>query len=183
MLRDDQCDALLDILTCVIKRLVEIFDKVEIHSVRGNHDGTDHYPVMLALKNYFKPYEKINFHIHSARTAVFKIEKTLIMLDHGASDEYAFDVPKAGKPRESYIQSLFLGRPEDLIGVNQKLFIQGDKHHYEQIEYNDFEFIMLGALPLGDQYADHGNMHSRARQNCFVIDENGLKSVLHYYVK
>jgi hypothetical protein len=183
LLRDDQCDAILTILTCVIKRLADVFDKVEIHSVKGNHDGADHYPIMVALKNYFHTYEQIEFNVYSTRTALFKIKNTLILLDHGASDEFRSEVPKNGKPRESYVQSLLLAHPEKLIGVNQKLFIQGDKHHYEQIEFNDFEFIMMGALPLGDQYADNSNLHARPRQNCFVINEDGLKSVLHYYIK
>jgi len=180
--RDDQCDAVLEVLYRIIGRMREVFGKVVIHTVRGNHDGTDFYPVMLALQNYFKMYKSIDFNLHSSRTAAFKIENTGVILDHGASDIYKNKVPKDGKQRESYIQSMILSDPKTLVDCNQRLFITGDMHTFEHLEYNDFEFIRTGALPLGDQYADNSNLHSRPRQNCFVIDAEGLKETKHYYI-
>lgn len=103
-------------------------------------------------------------------------------MDHGASDKYNANVPTSGKSRESYVQSLLLAKSNEYSKCNSALFIQGDKHHYEQIEYNDFEYIMLGALPMGDRFADALNLHARPRQNCLIIDSDGLKSTLHYYI-
>jgi len=179
---EEQFDFLMDILYNVIDQISKKFPKVVIHSVRGNHEGYDHYPIMIALKNYFSKNKKIKFNIHSSRTAAFKIHDTMVLLDHGASDVYRADVPKNGKSRESYIQSLILTNSELYSKCNGCVFLQGDKHHYEQIEFNDFEFIMMGALPLGDRYADNNNWHSRARQNCFVIGPQGLHEVIHFYV-
>lgn len=183
-LREDQFDALLSCISYLIETLSQVFEKVNVRAVRGNHDGFDFYPVMKAVELYFRNTSRIEFFIYSARTALFRVGPVLMVLDHGASDVYKAEIPKHtgnGKARESYIQSLLLSHPDQLVGVKQKIFVQGDKHHYEQLEYNDFESFMFGALPLGDKYADNLNLHGRPRQNCLVIDENGVKSVLHYY--
>jgi hypothetical protein len=181
--RDEQFDALFQSLIYLISHLRAVFPTVDVKVVRGNHEGFDMYPLAVALQAYFRDTLSIRWEIAGSRTLPFKVKNTLILLDHGASDVYEASVPRAGKPRESYIQSLLLRRPELLVGVNSKLFIQGDQHTFQQIEHNDFEFFMFGALPKGDQYADALNLHNRPRQNCLVIDENGVKEVLHYYVK
>ena len=183
LLRDDQVDALLNLLTYAIKKLYSVFPKLQIHTVRGNHDGTDHYPIMKILKAQFENYDNLEMTVHSSRTASFRILNTLVLLDHGASDLYPSQVPKSGKPKESYVQSLLLAHPEDLIGVNQRIFFQGDKHHYVQEEFADFEFVMLGALPMGDQYSDNMNLAARPMQNCLVITDKGTKSTRHYYIE
>lgn len=183
-LREDQFDALITCLTYLIGTLQQVFGQVNVRAVRGNHDGFDFYPAMKTVEAYFRAIPDIKFHIYSSRTALFRVGPVLMLLDHGASDCYKAEIPKHtgnGKARESYIQSLLLGHPDELIGVKQKIFIQGDKHHYEQLEYNDFESFMFGALPLGDKYADNLNLHGRPRQNCLVINNNGVKEVLHYY--
>lgn len=180
-LKEEQFDALLTSLTYFIGIMQQVFGTVNVRAVRGNHDGFDFYPVMKAVEAYFRAVNNITFYIYTSRTALFRIWDVLVLLDHGASDSYKSDVPKAGKARESYIQSLLLAHPEKLQGVKQKIFVQGDKHHYEQTEYNDFEFFMFGALPLGDKYADDLNLHSRPRQNCLIINRDGVKEVLHYY--
>lgn len=182
MYAESQCDAVLEVLHDFVSKLHEIFGNLSIHGVKGNHGGLDDYPVMLALKNYYRTIPTIKTNIYSTRTAVFKISNTMIVLDHGASDKYKADIPNNGKQRESYIQSLLLSKSKEYSECNSCLFIQGDKHHYEQHEYNDFEFLMFGCLPLGDQYSDNLNLNSRSRQNCLIIDKTGLKSVLHYYI-
>lgn len=179
---ESQCDAIFEVLITFITKIYSIFENLEIHTVKGNHDGFDHYPIMMAVKNYFKDNKFINFNVYSTRTAVFKIANTMVVLDHGASDKFKADIPANGKARESYIQSLLLSKSKEYSECNSCIFIQGDKHHYEQQEFNDFEFIMVGALPLGDKYSDNLNLNSRSRQNCFVIDSNGLKTVHHYYI-
>lgn len=180
-LREDQFDAILQGIVYFIGTMYQVFGKVNVRAVRGNHDGFDFYPVMKAAEAYFRSTPDIKFHIYTTRTAAFRVGPVLLLLDHGASDVYKAPVPRKGKERESYIQSLLLAHPEMLTGVKQKIFIQGDKHHYEQLEFNDFETFMFGALPLGDKYADNLNLHSRPRQNCLLINDNGVKEVLHYY--
>ena len=184
-LKEDQFNALFDSLVYFIGTMHQVFDVVNVRAIRGNHDGFDFYPVMKAVEAYYRNIPHIKFHIYTARTALFKVESVLFLLDHGASDAYhKSETPRNtgnGKALESYIQSLLLAHPEELVGTKQHIFVQGDKHHFEQLERNDFEYFMFGALPLGDKYADHLNLHARPRQNCMIINENGVKEVLHYY--
>lgn len=180
-MREDQFDAVLQGIIYFVGTMHQVFGTVNVRAVRGNHDGFDFYPIMKAVEAYFRGTPDIKFHIYTTRTAVFRVGPVLMLLDHGASDAYKADVPRIGKAKESYIQSLLLAHPELLIGVKQKIFVQGDKHHFEQMEYNDFESFMFGALPLGDKYADNLNLHSRPRQNCLLVNDSGVKEVLHYY--
>lgn len=179
--RDTQVDAALDILTFFISGLAELFPSIEVHGVRGNHDGTEVYLLMKAIEAYFHTEDRIGFNIHSSRTAVFRIGPVLTLLDHGASDTYKGKIPKAPKARESYIQSLLLAHPDLLAGVKQKIFVCGDMHHTEQKEYNDFEYYMFGAMPLGDKYASDLNLDARPRQNCLVVDESGVRENISFY--
>lgn len=180
--RDTQFEAIMNALVTFISHLLVLFPQVECHFVRGNHGGTTDIPLAHAIKNYFRTEPRLNFEITSCRTKAVRVKDVLILLDHGASDQAKSLLPGNGKAKESYIQSLFLAHPELLQGVKQKLFIQGDLHHFEQKEYNDFEFFMFGALPCGSQYADTKNFHNRPRQNCLVIDEEGVEQVVHIYV-
>lgn len=180
--RDTQFEAVMNLLIEFINHLLSIFPKVECHFVRGNHGGTTDIPLAWAIKNYFHTENRLVFEISSCRTKPIRVNSVLMLIDHGASDQTKSLVPSSPKAKEAYIQHLLLANPELLVGVKQKLFIQGDLHHYEQKEYNDFEFFMFGALPCGSQYADTKNMHNRARQNCLIVGDDGVEQVLHVYL-
>lgn len=181
--KDTQADGIMNALVFFIQRLLEIFPKLECHFVRGNHGGTTDYVVGKAIEFYFRNEPRLTFEVASCRTKAVKVGPVLLLLDHGASDQTKSLLPSNGKAKEAYIQSLFLAHPELLVGIKQKLFIQGDLHHYEQKEYNDFEFFMFGAMPCGSQYADTKNYHNRPRQNCLIIDDDGVTDVVHIYVE
>ena len=180
--RDTQFEAVMNLLIQFINHLLSIFPNVECHFVRGNHGGTTDIPLAWAIKNYFHTENRLIFDISSCRTKPIRVNSVLMLIDHGASDQTKSLLPANGKAKESYIQHLLLANPDLLIGVKQKLFIQGDLHHYQQREYNDFEFFMFGALPCGSQYADTKNMHNRPRQNCLIVGDDGVEQVLHVYL-
>ena len=90
-------------------------------------------------------------------------------------------MPKAPISREAYISRRFLQQSELLKDCKSKIMIQGDMHHFEHNEYGKVEFFMFGTAVTGDRYADHNAFDSRPRQNCLIIDETGVKEVLHYY--
>lgn len=179
--RDTQFEAVMNALTFFITRLIELFGNVECHFVRGNHGGTTDIPLAMALKAYFRTDNRLSFEYTSQRVKHIRVKDVLILLEHGASDQAKHLVPK-GPAGVAYIQSLFLAKPELLPGVKQKLFIQGDLHHFEQKEYADFEFFMFGALPCGSQYADAKGFRNRPRQNCLIIGDEGVDEVVHIYV-
>ena len=180
--KDTQFDAIMDCLVLFINEMLAMFPKVEAHFVRGNHGGTTDYPLGVALKCYFRTEIRLDFNLYSCRTAPVVVNQVLILLDHGASDQTKSMMPRTGKAKESYVQHLLLAHPEWLVGIQQRLFIMGDLHHYSQEEFADFEFIQMGALVIGDQYSDTKNLHNRPRQNCLEIDDEGLVATHHIYV-
>jgi len=182
-LKETQFDAIFESLILFVSAMGRLAPAVRIHAVQGNHEGFDMYPLLKGVEAYFRTDERLKFDVSSSHTVAIRIRSVLLLLNHGVSAEYKHKVPNKGKARESYVQSLLLGKPELLVGVKQKIFVQGDLHHYEDqhFETNDVEFFMFGALPFGDVYADSLNLHSRPRQNCMLIDDSGIAEVWHIY--
>lgn len=180
-IKDTQFDNAFNSLINFVESIAKLADVVEVHSVKGNHDGFSGYILFKALAAYFRTEERITFNVPQNTVHLLKVLNTLIVISHGASPEYKAKVPTSGKPRESYIQSLLLANPEKLIGIKQKLFICGDLHSFEQQEANDFEYIRFSSPVTGDHYADNLNLHSRPRQNFLIIDNNGISEVGHVY--
>ena len=178
----DQFSIAMNSIILYLERMATLFENVTVQQVKGNHAGDEETCLFIAVAQHFRLNPRIKFELHKARSAFFRVNNVAVILDHGESDYVKANVPK-GKAREAWIQSIFITEAQkgNLTGVKQKLFIQGDKHHYEQIEYNDFEYFMFGAPVLGDRYADHINKHSRARQNAIIISENDIQAVLHFY--
>ena len=180
-IREEQFDYALTSLCHFIETVAREFPEVEVHSVYGNHNYETEMALFRALSLFFKPQKSIRFYPYSTRPAAFKSGSTLFLMDHGADDVERTYVPQAGKGLESHVQSLLLQRPDLLNGVKTKLFLQGDKHHWENIEYSNFEFIMFSTSLVGDQHSSTNNLNNRARQSSLVIDENGLKEIIHTY--
>ena len=155
---------------------------VEVHSVYGNHNYEAEMALFRALERTFTGNSSIKFCHYSTRPACFVEGSTLLLLDHGADAIERAYVPTGSESKlQLHVQSLLLQVPHLLTGVKEKLFIMGDKHHFEHLEFNDFQFIMLGTMLGADQHAAVNNWKNRPRQSCLIIDENGLKSVHHVY--
>ena len=103
------------------------------------------------------------------------------MASHGYSAVYKGKLPSGGKPRESYIANLFLSKPEELIGVKQKVLLTADQHHLEMREYAEFEHYMLSTTVRGDKHSEAMGLNNTARQSCFVIDADGIKEMIYSY--
>ena len=181
VLREDQYELAFKVLNQFITRMHEIFGNLEIHVVKGNHAGPSEYILFDSLRNYYRTTPTMSFTLYRSRAALFRILNTAILLDHGDSEYIHAKVPSNPKQREAYIQQRFLQYPEKLVGCTSKIMIQGDMHHFEQKEHTGFEFFMFGSPVTGDRYSDHMGFKSRPRQNCLVINEDGVKEVLHYY--
>lgn len=181
VLREDQYELAFNVINRFINRMHELFGAVELHVVKGNHTGPSEYILFDSLRNYYRTTPTIQFNLYRARAAMFNVLKTAILLDHGDSEYIHAKVPNAPKARQAYVQNRFLQHPEKLAGMTSKIMIQGDMHHYEQVEFSGFEFFMFSSPVTGDRYADHLGCGSRPRQNCLILDEDGVKEVLHYY--
>ncbi len=181
VLREEQFELAFQSLARFLTRMLQIFGNVELHMVKGNHAGPSEYMLFYALKSHYNKVPELVFHLYKERAAIFRVLKTAILLDHGESDYIKAKVPQPAAAREAYIHKRFLQQPEKLVGTTSKLMIVGDLHHFEHIEFNSCEFIMLSSAVCGDRYADHLALNSRPRQNCIILDNSGVKEVLHYY--
>ena len=180
-IREEQFDYAMSSLTSFISRMLNVFDDIEVHATFGNHHYEVEMALFKALEAYFRTDERIKFNLYSSRPAAFKVDSTLFLIDHGADARERTYVPNGAK-RQSFIQSLLLSKPELLTGVKTKLFCQGDKHHWENIEFNDFEFIMFSTILGSDEHAQVNNWKNRARQSCLVLNDDGLKEIVHTYI-
>ena len=178
---DTQLETIMNLLIFFVARLKEIFGRVEAHFVRGNHGGTYDIALGFMVKNYFRTDEDIEFTVYNSRHAAFIVRDVLIILDHGASDHTRAKVPTRAADRTKYITDVQYVHRHLMGKIKQTLYIIGDKHHYAQKEENTHEFIQVGALPAGDQYAEAKGYYTRSRQNCLILGKNGLESVQHFY--
>ena len=181
VLREEQFELALDSLISFISRMIEIFGLVEVYAVKGNHAGAGDYILMRTIKAHFRTDKRIKFNLFKSRQACFRIGATAILIDHGASDTTKSVIPTNGQSKEAYVQSLFLQYPEVLNGATCKVMLQGDRHKFMYEELRGFDHVIMGSCVVGDRYADQLGLHSRARQNCLILDEDGVNSILNFY--
>lgn len=179
-LGQEQFDAAFDSLIHFVNRTLEVFNKCEVHSVAGNHSLLDTI-LFKAISAYFRTDDRISFNIYDSQHAMFRIYDTLFVMEHGASPYYKSKLPSGGR-RKSYIQDLFLNQPDKLIGAKRKVFLSADQHHFEANEIGGIEQYMFSTLVGVDKYADHNNWSNNPRQNCLVVDKDGVKEILSFYL-
>jgi hypothetical protein len=181
VLREEQFELAFDCLIQFFIRMLELFPSVNVYAVKGNHAGAGDYILFKTIAAYFRTEKRINFNLFKSRQACFKVGSTAILMDHGASDMSKSTIPTNGTAKEAYVQALFLQYPEVLPGAKCKLMLQGDRHRFMYQELRGFDHVIMGSCVLGDRYADNLGLHSRARQNCLVINDDGLKEVISFY--
>lgn len=180
--REEQFDFALTSLYSFIEQIQREIPVVEVHDVGGNHNYEAEIALWRALEMGFKHIPTVKFTHHASRPASFKEGSTLFLLDHGAdSMERAYVPTNSDGKLQQHVQTLLLARPDLLVGTKERLFCMGDKHHWEHIEYADFQFIMFGTILGGDEHSSRNNLRNRPRQSCLVLNENGLSEVLHVY--
>jgi hypothetical protein len=121
-----------------------------------------------------------------------KIGRTLFILTHG-KNPYGYKFKYAvndGDKRKAQLQEEIIRvwreiateDPEILKDVIQTIFIQGDNHHFHQIEHGVYEDMQFGTASLGDMYAEATRLASRPSQNCVLVShKHGVKGPLRYY--
>lgn len=178
---EEQFDLAFNIIVYFINELLTIFPEIQLKSVGGNHSFFGDYVVAKVLESYYRNEPRIKCDITTKRYLTFRIEDSLFILEHGYSAFFKSRLPRAGSQRENYINGLFLSKPELLQGIKTKYFISADQHHSELKETNGYEQIMLSTIVGGDRHSDNCGYVNRPRQNCLVVDKDGLKEVIHFY--
>jgi hypothetical protein len=181
--KEEQFNEAFQSISKFIMNLLQLFPKVHVKSVKGNHNDFGDYVLFKALECYFRTESRITFDVFQSDHGLFKVNKCLFVISHGYSAEYKGRIPSSSKARESYIANLFLSKPEELIGVEQKILLTADQHHLEMKEYAEFEHYMLSTTVRGDKHSEAMGLNNIPRQSCFVLDDEGVKEVVYCYGK
>jgi hypothetical protein len=182
-LKERQFNAALSSLTEFIEKMLAIFPKVRVASVKGNHNDFGDYVLFKALEAYFRKERRISFQVFQSDHGLLKVNNTLFVISHGYSAEYKGRLPAQGKGRETYISNLFLAHPEALIGTKTKVLLTADQHHWEAKEYAEFDHYMLSTAVRGDQHSEAMGLNNIPRQSCFVVDAVGVSEIIYSYVR
>jgi len=179
-IKEEQFSSAFNSIVLLIDSLLEIFPKVRVNSVKGNHNDFGDWVLFKTLQAYYRSEPRISVEVFQTDHGLFKVKSTLFVISHGYSAEYKGKLP-SGKERERYIANLFLSKPEELIGVNQKVLVTADQHHLEMKEYAEFEHYMLSTSVKGDKHSEAFGLNNISRQSCFVVDGSGIKEIVYCY--
>lgn len=181
IINEDMFRVGLDVVVSFITGLNGMFDNIDIHCVKGNHDSIMIYGVYYAALKYFEKNDAVNWHISDYWLDSFRINDCYFIYTHGKDDKHRTSLPKnRGKNLESYIQSLLLSKLHELQNIDSKYFITGHLHSYEHVEMNDFDFIQVPASVNADSYEDGLGYRQNAKQNAFVVGKGHIKNTLHF---
>lgn len=176
IVRDAQFREALDAIVEVTQNFLDSSSMpIEMHCLRGNHDSVDCFMLFEAVRMYFKDSKRLTIKNHKSRNTFFEERGNLFCADHGASDTIEAKIPQ-GARQESYIQSLWIQYAETRPLPRHKYFIQGDLHHFEVDEKNDFEFIMCGS-PSKSLYSEVNNWRSRPSQVWLTVSDRGVENI------
>jgi len=180
-IKEEQFNFAFNSIVGLISDLLSLFPNVRVKSVKGNHNDVGDYILFKAIEAYYRTESRISFDNFQTDHGLFKVKGTLFVISHGYSAEYKGRLPASGKARESYVANLFLSKPEELIGVGQKVLLTADQHHLEMKEYAEFEHYMLSTTVRGDKHSEAMGLNNKPRQSCFVIDESGVSEIVYCY--
>jgi len=181
-LNQQQFDVAYTSLEYFIDGCRDTFGLVDIYAVAGNHSYTGDWALMKCLEKSYQKIKSVNIEVANTRWLPINILDNFFILEHGSSAFYKSKVPINKIARDKYIQDLFLSKTELLENTTNKYFITADSHSLSYDESNNFEFIRVSSPVAGDKYSDELNLFSRPRQNCLIVDSNGVQSIINIYL-
>jgi len=179
---EEQLDIAFNSLVDFMHTILTVTKNVSVIACSGNHSSLGDYVLSKMLSLYFKNDKRIKFDITNKRFITFKVGKSLFLMEHGYSAVSRDRLPAAGKQRESYINNLFMAKPELMKDVHYRYYLSGDQHHSESYELTNVEGFMFPTLVGGCRHADNSGYNSRARQTALLVDEiKGVVGVKYFY--
>lgn len=169
----------LDVTALFLQKLLELKKPIRNISINGNHDSALNAGLLYALEALFKN-DNITFSISNRFIESTIINNSIICYSHGAHPDLKTKLPKGGRI-QNYAQSLFLAAQKTNPKCVSRYLFTCDLHHQHIQEYNDFMYVLLPSITGGDGYSDALNLNSRACQQTFLFDKEGVKTVTNYY--
>lgn len=170
----------LDKICIFLNTLIQTGIKVSCLGCTGNHDGALGAALLYAGKAHFRDEIK-DFEVTNRFIDKTIIKNSLICYSHGSAAAVKAKIPNTAAKLEKYASSLFLEAQKEYPNCNSRYLYVGDLHHSKSIEFNDFEYILVPSLAGGGNFSDALNLNSRARQQTFLFDNNGIKTINNYF--
>jgi hypothetical protein len=173
-----QALAASDCIYRFIEGLSQIFGRVCVHGVGGNHD---YYTDLLILHNVCKRLvdqgrlNENDVNITQAIKGSVTVAGTYILYEHGASA--LFRKKTSAKSAAGTLAAMLID-PNAPRGKHPRVAICGDGHCREVVEKHGYMFIRAGAMVDGNRYATENEWISDPSQTSFTVNEHGVSKIL-----
>jgi hypothetical protein len=180
-LGEEQLEQAFNSMLKFVNDLLSVHSNIEVFACSGNHSALGDYVLVRMLELYFRSDKRIKFNITNKRNLTFKVYRNLFLMEHGYSSVAKSRLPAPGKGRETYINNLFMCKPELMKDSDRFIYLSADQHHSETYELTNVEGYMFPTLVGGCRHADNSGYKSRPRQTCLVVEEEGITSINHFF--
>ena len=101
-----------EVIRVYIDFLLQIFKKIHIKSVSGNHFWFGDWVLFKNLASWYRLDERIDFDVSDGRWLTFKILNSMVVMEHGASHYAKNMVPPNMDKLKQYVNTLLLEYPK-----------------------------------------------------------------------
>lgn len=162
-----------------VYQLSNLASKTRVISLRGNHAGVIENNLFFAMSKYFSPQSNITFDICKTDITTFQVRNMMCVAGHGASNSLKAKIG-TGIKLQNQIQSYIISESHKYQNITSRSAFFGDLHTSIISQFNDFDYILFPTIVKGDVYADALGYKQQPKQQCLLVDDNGIKAILNY---
>lgn len=172
-------DKAVDCLQKFMSRICDAVETVHVHCVGGNHDHfIDHAAVKVATAFLMGQgrLKKKNVTHYSGRFGSTLINDAYFLFEHGNSHQYRGAKTKTQNSKRAVeIPEFMLEDPLATTGQQSRVFLCGDLHHEQQVQFKTFDFVKAGALVGANAYARENGYGVKPSQTILGITPKGIE--------
>lgn len=162
-----------------ISRVCDVVENVHIHCVGGNHDHFGDHAVVRAASAFLAGQgrlKKKNVHHYAGRFGSAIINGAYFLFEHGNSHQFKFAKTKTQNSKRAVeIPEFMLKDPLASTGEQSRVFLCGDLHHEQQVQFKTFDFVKAGALVGANAYARENGYDVKPSQTILGITPKGIE--------
>lgn len=178
---EEQLERAFNSIVLFMEKIISVHNNIAVYACSGNHSALGDYVIIKMLSLYYRGDKRITFHVTNERHIMFEVKNNLFLMEHGYSSVARDRLPAPGKGRETYINNLFMSKPEKMRNAKRLYYCSADQHHSESYELTNVEGFMFPTLVGGCRHSDNSGYKSRQRQTCLVVEDTGVTEVKHFY--
>lgn len=162
-----------------LARLTDAFDNLHVHAVGGNHDSKADYLCIWGATNTLIQQGRLkpeNVHVFNERFGSVIVNGTYIMFEHGYSADYRNRRPSSRQRSNvvKYVSDYMLNDPKATTGQHPRIFLCGDNHCEEHIEYKSFTLVQSSALVNANHYSAECAYDVKPSQTVIGVTPKGV---------